>query len=99
MPSALLGRGEKVQSGEGLTPPPFRRPGRCSEEAAETRLGGGPSSQGPRAPETAHPTPTCPGKGGRPPVHATWLWFSCREIWDMFWPDEEEDGMSFTPGT
>lgn len=42
---------------------------------------------------------TCPGKGGRLPVHATWPWFSCREIWDMFWPVEEEDWMSFTPGT
>lgn len=42
---------------------------------------------------------TCPGKGGRLPVHATWLWFSCREIWDMFWPVDEEDWMSFTPGT
>lgn len=42
---------------------------------------------------------TCPGKGGRLPVHATWLWFSCREIWDMFWPVEDDDWMSFTPGT
>lgn len=42
---------------------------------------------------------TCPGKGGRLPVHATWPWFSCREIWDMFWPVEEDDWISFTPGT
>lgn len=54
---------------------------------------------------SGHPGPcligihTCPGKGGRLPVHATWPWFSCREIWDMFWPVEEEDWMSFTPGT
>lgn len=42
---------------------------------------------------------TCPGKGGRLPAHAAWLWLSCREIWDMLWPAGEGDCMSFTPGT
>lgn len=42
---------------------------------------------------------TCPGKGGRLPAHAAWLWLNCREIWDMLWPAGEGACMSFTPGT
>lgn len=54
-----------------------------------------PASPHGEEPPCAHNT--CPGKGGRVPVHATWLWPSCREIWDMFWL--LEDGSSLTPGT
>lgn len=42
---------------------------------------------------------TCPGNGGRFPVQATWLWFSWRDICVRFWLVDEEDWMSFTPGT
>lgn len=42
---------------------------------------------------------TCPGNGGRFPVQATWPWLSCRDICVRFWPVEEEDWMSLTPGT